>query len=80
MSLSGMTNENKTYSYYASSGINPALMTLLVVAECGAPPCRSILSISVGKGQRCLRGKGLHICHALCLYSPLHNSFLSYVD
>lgn len=52
-------------------------MLVVVVAECGVSVHQSILLIGVGKQQRqpCLRGTGLHICQAFCIYRPLENSF-----
>lgn len=53
----------------------------MVVAECGVSVRRSMLLIGVGKQQEpCLRGTGLHICQAVCIYRPLENSLSGPVD
>lgn len=58
-------------------------MLVVVVAECGVSVHQSILLIGVGKQQHqqpCLRGTGLRICQAFCIYSPLENRLSSSVD
>lgn len=53
----------------------------MAVAECGASVSQSIVLIAVDKQQQpCLRGTGLHICQAFCIYRPLEKSLSGSVD
>lgn len=59
-------------------------MLVVAGAECGASVNQSIVLIGVGKQQQqqqpCLRGTGLHICQALCVYRPQKESLSGSMD